>query len=380
MGRDLFTRTSYEAARVAHKVTKTSHVTREAEQKAHSTGKLNPAVDPAVDMIRRSLMRFEPKDDGTFEVTIGCPIPIESTCDTTGSMGDNVDIAMKNFPDLYELAAEFLPGYDPQFALGIFGDVCDRFVFQRPQFEMTPDAIVNYLKNMVPEHAGGDAPEDPHYGLFAAAYLTSTYANRIGLKGYHFLITDATAHSRFSYDTFVRIFGDKFLEKVHENGFENISKESISSLSIHEVVLDLLKRSHAYMIHIGSSWGSSNFWEQIYGAERVVMIPSTEYLPVVEAAIIGLTEGTLDVGDLKEYLKKHIQPVKVVNRLATELEKIDLRAQEALRYKIISNGHQIPKAGDIFRSKTDLWPISDGKTSESGSSDDSEASTKLEWL
>ena len=358
MGREIFSRIDYHRTRTARGIDKDTHVTRVAEQEARRTGKLRPSVDPSVDRIRRSLMRFEPLDDGTFRVTVGCPMTIETITDTTGSMGDNVDIAMKNLPETYGYVAEMLKGYDPHLALGIFGDVVDDFVLQRPQFEMTAQKLVDYLKDMVPEHGGGDSPEDPHYGLFAAAYLTSAYVNHIGLKTYHFLVTDATAHERFSYDTFVRIFGSGFLDSVHENGFENLTKESLSYLTIPEVVRDLKQRAHAFALIVGGSGHTRSFWEKIYGEDNVIMMGSTEYLPQVQAAIVGLTEGTLEFRDVASYLRQHqIVPRSVAEALATELGKINLKAQAVLRHKIEQSGHRIPRAGDIFESKTDLWPV-----------------------
>ena len=150
MGREVFSRSSYSEAKRDFGITRDHGVTARAEQQAMKTGKLLESVDPAAGgAIRRSLMRFDknPGGDGWI-VTVGVPMPIESDVDTTGSMGGNVDTFMKNLPDTYELSAEVLDGYDPQLALGIFGDVSDNFIFQRPQFEMTAKAIVGYLKDM----------------------------------------------------------------------------------------------------------------------------------------------------------------------------------------------------------------------------------------
>lgn len=359
MGRVTFSRIDYHRTRESEGIKSDERVTRAAEQEAHSTGKLRPSVDPSVDRIRRSLMRFEPLDDGTFRVSVGCPMAIEAITDTTGSMGNNVDIAMEHLPDTYDLVAEMLPGYDPQLSLGIFGDVTDKFVLQRPQFEMTAAKLVNYLKDMVPERAGGDSAEDPQYGLLAAAYLTSAYVNRIGLKSYHFLVTDATAHERFSLDTCERIFGTHFWSSIHENGFENIQELSLPYLTIPEVVRDLKQHAHAFVLVLGGSEHSyvNRFWEKSYGSNCVISIQSTEYLPQVMAAIIGLTEGTLGFVAVEPYFRTHNIGAQVASDLAGQLSKIDIKAQAVLRHKIEQSGHAIPRAGDIFAQKTDLWPI-----------------------
>jgi len=68
---------------------------KKAEQHAHETGKLNPLVDPAgYGVIRRSLPRFTEKD-GHFILNVGTPMPIETRIDTTGSMGNNIDICLR---------------------------------------------------------------------------------------------------------------------------------------------------------------------------------------------------------------------------------------------------------------------------------------------
>jgi len=364
MGRETFSRSSYSETRRSLGITHDVKVTAKAERQAQETGKLAPTVDPAHDVIRRSLMRFDKSPSGGWIVTVGVPIPLESEVDTTGSMGNNVDISMKNLPDTYELAAEMLPGCDPQLAMGIFGDVLDRFVFQRPQFEMTAKAIVGYLKDMVPEREGHDLPEDPQYGLFAAAYLTNAYINRIGLKGYHFCVSDATAHNYFDMRNLRRVFGDDVLTHVNANVTEcygqnkHFTEARIESLKIGDVAKDLLTLSHAFFLQVESDEYVSSFWREIYGAERVIVIPTTRHLPQVQAAIVGLTEGTLSINDTAGWLRQHKVGERMAGELTDQLAKIPLGAQEILRAKL---ERPLPKAGDIFKSKTDLWPT-DSKT------------------
>jgi len=364
MGKETFSRSSYSETKRSLGIIHDVGVTAKAEQQAQETGKLMSTVDPAHDVIRRSLMRFDKSPSGGWIVTVGVPIPLESEVDTTGSMGNNVDISMRNLPDTYELAAEMLLGYDPQLAMGIFGDVADRFVFQRPQFEMTAKAIVGYLKDMVPERDGHDLPEDPQYGLFAAAYLTNAYINRIGLKGYHFCVSDATAHDYFDMGNLCRVFGDDALKYVNTNVAEcygpnkHFTETQIESLRIGDVVKDLLTLSHAFFLKVRPNEYISNFWREIYGTERVIVIPTTEYLPQVQAAIVGLTEGTLSINDTVDWLRRHKVDERTANNLADQLANIPLGAQEILRAKL---GRPLPKAGDIFKSKTDLWPT-DGET------------------
>ena len=76
MGRDVFTDYSFKTAATARGIEferrsdgsrrAKSSVTHEAEQKSRNSGKLDPSVDPAVMVIRRSLPRFEETPDGKF--------------------------------------------------------------------------------------------------------------------------------------------------------------------------------------------------------------------------------------------------------------------------------------------------------------------------
>ncbi len=361
MGGPRFSRSDFEESKITFGITSDTGVTEEAERQARVTGKLRSSVDPSQDVVRRSLMRFDPTADGNWIVTVGVPMPVESEVDTTSSMGDNVDIAMRNLPDTYELTAEMLPGYDPQLAMGIFDDEVDRFIFQRSQFEMTAKRIVGALKDMVPGRWGGDVAEDPQYGLFAAAYLTDAYINRIGLKGYHFCISDAPAHDRFSMKNLVRVFGADVLERANENIKQHygenkrITAAMIPGLTIKAVVQDLLKLSHAFFIQVENRSTVRNFWKDIYGRDRVITIETTDYLPQVQAAVIGLTEGTLMLSDTGSWLRQHGVPDHMIQNLVDQLAKIPLGAQANLRAQL---EHPLPKAGDIFAQKTDLWPIS----------------------
>ena len=339
MGYETFSKTKYEEARVEYGVTRARDVTKKAEQRARETGRLSEVVDPAIDPIRRSMIRLNPRQR-QWIVTVGCPIDVEVSCDTTGSMGGEVDTEMRVLPDLYKSIADIMPGYDPQLCLGIFGDVSDKFVLCRPQFEMEAPKIVNYLKEMAPQRDGGDTPEDPQYAMFARAYLTDAYTNRIGLKGYHFIVTDAPCHKKIEREDIKRIFGSE----IFENELQNMQR--IPTLD--EVIGELKKKTHQFILVIRSDY-AYDFWKSLCGEESVIMIDSTSQLPTVISAIIGLTEGTLDIGDLDEYLGKDD-----CSHLVQQLSVIEIGAQAKLRHQL---PHPVPKKGDLFASKGDTWPI-----------------------
>lgn len=353
MGRQTFSLTDYHAASERY-VPKSGSATRSAEQHAKRTGKLNPLVDPAqYGVIRRSLPRFEQKESGLFELTIGTPMPVETRLDTTGSMGGNVDVALKVLPDAYALCGQALEGYDLQMAIGIFGDVVDEFVLCRPQFEMVADKIVEQLTLMVPERAGGDATEDPEYGLFGAAYLTGAYINRIGLKGYDFTVSDAPTREHLSEKQLTRIFGEEVFEKVAKNGHQ-IDRDDLPNT--HEVVMDLQARAHAFFLQVDDrGYGDTrvhNQWSKFYGHERVVVLPSVELLPQVQAVIIGLTEGTLELDTVSDFLTNNNVSKNDAKRITDSVANVPIGAQVALEHY-----DRRPMKGDLFKEKTDLWPI-----------------------
>lgn len=361
MGRETFSVESYRTARRDYGVTHDSDVTRKAEQRARDTGHLSEVVDPGVNPMRFSKIRLNPHQK-KWVATIGCPMDIEVSCDTTGSMGGEVDTEMAVLPDLYGAVAKVLPGYDPQLCLGIFGDVQDRFVMCRPQFEMEAPKIVNYLKEMAPQRDGGDSPEDPQYAMFARAYLTDAYTNRIGLKGYHFVVTDATCHSSLNKEQIQRIFG----KDIFESELKNMSRAP----SVKKVVEDLKGKAHQFILIVGdTSDYTVDFWRDLCGENSVICINSTKQLPEVISAIIGLTEGTLDVTELNAHFKN------CYKFLIRQLSKIDIGAQAKLRHAL---PHPVPKAGDIFAKKDDLWPIQPG---DSDSEDEAEsAPDHIEYL
>lgn len=353
MGRATISREAYTKASKKF-VPDKGPATSRAEQTARKTGKLNPLVDPqGFGVIRRSLPRLEETKDKLFELTVGTPMPIETRVDTTGSMGHNVDVALRLLPNAYEYCKSVLPGYDLQIATGIFGDVCDRFVLCRPQFEMEAEKIVEQLTLMVPERQGGDAPEDPHYGLFGAAYLTRTHIFKIGLKGYDFTVSDAPARDRLDENQLKRIFGDEVFKKTAENDFQ-IKASDLPTTK--EVVKDLLRISHAFFLQVGNDSDTTRFWVKIFGRNRVVILPSTEVLPQVQATIIGLTEGALELGQVEKFLKKSNVNAGDAKKIAHSVANIPIGAQAAL-----PNFSKRPQQGDLFQRKTDPFPISKDK-------------------
>lgn len=371
MGRDTFTEHDFAKATAEKGIVFTERgdgslraecdVSRNAKEEAFSSHKLHPSVDPAVMVVRRSLPRFEQLDDGTYRMTVGMPIDIEDSCDTTGSMGDNVQRRMEGLVNMYEAVSEVLPGCDPQLALGIFGDRHDigghpdRFPLQRPQFEMTASKIVDYVAHLVPEGGGADSPEDPQYAIFAAAYLTDTFTNRCGLKGYHFLITDAAFHDILDPSVIEELFGKNVWNELAENGHPEIKRNSLPTFN--ELFAALHRRAHAFLISVGRSHDSLGNFNNYYDFEHRIRISDTTCLPAVEAAVVGLTEGTLQPLDVKKFLEDHqVSSFNIYDALPG-LMKVPFCAQRKLERESKVLTGPLPKKGDIFARKTDVNPI-----------------------
>lgn len=356
MGRDTGARAAYEA--VVDRAARDHSATYRAEEQVMKTQELNPLVDPGANnwgKSRRSLIRFNPLPDGRFEVAVGLSVPVELRLDTTGSMGHNVDIALKGIPDLRDYLAEVMrPGCEAHVATGVFNDIVDRFsngkmgvVITRSQFEMT-QKMAEQMQYHIPMRQGGDGPEDPHYGLFGAAYLSNFYINRIGLKSYDFTISDATAHAHLEKDQLVRIFGKDVFEAAAENGHQ-INPDKLPSNR--EMVMDLLKRSHVFFLQVDDNPQVRNHWADLMDAERVVVLPRTELIPQVVSAIVGLTEGTLELSSVVAYLVERGVSKSDAQSIERSVRNIPIGAQTALE-----NYNNIPVRGDIFNSKEDLWP------------------------
>lgn len=355
MGRNTFTSVDYGASVRARGVTfegdgrASSTVAKRAQQQAKNDKRLHPSVDPATAPIHRSLIRFEPYGD-QYRVTVGCPMHIESTCDVTGSMGENVQIMFGVLPQTYDLISKVLPGYDLQLSLGIFGDTCDEYIMSRPQFEMTADKIVEYCSHLFSSGSGGDFPESPQYSVYGAAYLTDAYINRIGLKGYHFLITDASMHNTLTESNLRRAFGDSVFDEVRNNGHEKVAN-TLNYRTTVEVFKDMHKIYHAFLLMVDADL--RGHYSDYYDDSHMIRIGSTRYLPQIEAAIIGLTEATLEPSELRTFLLANQIPRSETDVLVNQLLKIPFGAQRALEE---ASGCKIPKKGDIFAHKTDLQP------------------------
>jgi len=353
MGRGALSDVAYTS--VAEKAKKAGSATHEGERRQQQGLGLHELVDPAgFELIRRSISWLEPEDDH-FVLLRGVAMLEETRLDTTASMGNNVDIAMEVLPKTYKLLssgeAAVLARYDLQMITSIFGDIQDAPkgpVLCRSQAEMD-ERIAAQMTLMVPVRDGGDVPEDPQYGIFGGAYLTAAGINRYGLKYYDFTVSDAPGRHEIRPNWLLKIFGPSVFEKVAENGFQ-IDRKNVPSTK--QTVASLLERAHAFFLQVGSSADATSFWRSVFGFDRCVIIPRVKLLPYVKAAIIGLTEGTLDLQTLEDYLRYANMSAEDARAIKRAVAHIPIGAQMAL-----PNFDKIPLRGAKFAKKGDIWPI-----------------------
>lgn len=352
MGDGTHSQPQYEATMATARAA--GSATHRGEERIKLGAGLDRLVDPAGNgLIRRSIARKDELPDGRFKMTVGTPMLVEILLDTTGSMGRNVAIALERLPHLYHLLKEsdqaVLGRYDLQLINSIFGDVEDQYVLNRSHAEMG-HKITEQLTMMYPEGGGaGNGKEDPQYGLFAAAYLTAAETNVYGLGTYHFTVSDEPIYEQLDQQTLIRVFGETVFDKVDENG-HSVSRGELPD--VQQVITDLLSRTHAFFLMVGSRGEVHEQWSRLYGADRVVVLPSVELLPQVQAAIIGLTEGVLDLQSMHDFLTGNGVSAEDASAIARSVAGVPLGAQAML-----PGFADIPSAGAIFDRKTDLWPV-----------------------
>ena len=358
MGNYTGARSAYTA--VVDRAARDQSATHRAEAEVRQTRVLNPLVDPGANnwgKSRRSLIRFNPLPDGRFEVAVGLSVPIKIDLDTTGSMGRNVDIALRRIPDTRDLLQDVMrPGCEAHVATGVFNDVQDKFddrspgiVLTRSQYEMTEKMAEQMTHHIPMRNGGGNGKEDSQFAFFAEAYLSSFYINRIDLKSYHFVITDDAAASYIDKSQLIRIFGADVFDAVNANGHE---MDPNNLPSTHEVMQSLLKRSYAFVLLVNPNIPVMHYWAELMGPERVVTIPTAELVSEIIATIVGLTEGTLELSSVEVFLKERGVSSSDAQSVARSVRNIPIGAQT-----VLENFNNIPVRGDIFETKEALWPI-----------------------
>ncbi|MDP3899931.1 MAG: hypothetical protein Q8Q23_02510 [bacterium] len=332
---------SYESTH--SEVKREGSATYKGEQRAKQGKGLDSLVDPKThDGYRESNNLLVPKGN-KFLLKENIAMPVMTGLDTTGSMGDNVNIAFSVLPDLLKLLvlderAVLRNRYHTQICTSVIQDIADNFPFQISEFE--PDnEVEKQMQLLVPESQGGDNTEDYQISLYAAAFRVKTSIVKYSLKGYYFIVGDEIGREQLTVSDARKIFGDVDMPQ--------------SDIPVRTLGKTVLSKWHAFFLQVGGSGYITDYWAKIFGKERTVLLPHTEDLAQVQAVIIGLTEGIFDLQNAADFLCEVASTKKEKARqIVRAVSNIPLRAQADL-----PNFKKLPRAGSLFASREDVWPI-----------------------
>lgn len=326
--------------------------TRAAELQSQKGLGVDRLVDPkSRNGWRESNSLLLEREDGRFNLVYGVALPIRTDVDTTGSMGGEVDRAFKALSRSQQLLV-LGPGavlkkrpYQPQFAHGIIQDVRDRHPYLMTEFE--PDNQIEVqMRMLVPERDGKDTTEDYQLGLYSLGYLTRTSITKYGLRGYYFIVGDELGRPALYRSDAAAIFGKEAAPQ--------------SDIPVTELGEKVLKGWHAFYLQVGNEGYVTNYWTNVLGRERVIILPRTEYIPEVQAVIVGLTEGILDLQTATEFLIEVARLDETeARRVVRAVNHIPLGAQASL-----TNFDKLPLAGSVFAMREDIWPVENGSEAE----------------
>lgn len=338
---------TYKSRATEAKVRKTA--TYEGEDRARQGKPLDPLVDPSkYDVVRGSNNLLVPDGD-EFVLQFGVAMPVETDLDTTGSMGQNVNIAFGVLPKVQNLLVQgvnaVLRRYHTQIATGIVQDRTDQYPYLRSMFE--PDnEVERQMGLLVPERSGGDSTEDYQLGLFAAAYLTKASITQYGLKGYYFVVGDEQGRDQLDLRVLKQVFGPTVLEKA----FGSRPPQSLPSTA--EVAKRVLENWHVFFLQVNDVLYTPKWWSKLLGEERLIPLPRTEDIAEVQACIIGLTEGVLDKQSAVDFLSKSKVDRAKSAKIVEAVSNIPVGLQTTY-----PNFNKIPSAGSRFKGREDIWSI-----------------------
>lgn len=370
------TESGYEAA--SNRSSSTADNVRRSHQEQAATGKIsNPLVDPSsYDGIRISRTRFEETPSGLFRLVKGLAMCLSTYVDGSSSFGHTlVQQTIFGLKNTFVVCSKSMSKYELWLLSGVFND-CEEcwkttpyFPLYRTQFEYDPDKIVDQLLSCVPNNGGcGNGGEDPQYAVFAEAYLTNKTITDYGLKSYAFFVSDEPMHDVFSVKNLKRIFGDKVFETINENGFKDVNEHQVPTVK--EAVKQMLETTHAFYIGLGDDWtfdrhgrSALECWTELLGKDRVIPLygMSGEIVPYVQGVITGLTEGTINMIDVPKYLGEAGVSKSDISVITKAVINVPVGAQAKLLDRL---PHPLPKEGDLFENKTDLWPIDPSKIAD----------------
>ncbi len=329
-----------------------------AEQRVRQGQEMDPLVDP------KGLEKYGPvrgsnnllvPEGKQFVLKFGVAMPVQTDCDLTGSMGNNVNIFFKVQPKVQNLLVQgknaVLKRYQTQMCTGAVQDLVDLYPYQRAQFE--PDNEVERQMGLLyPQKAGGDEIEDYQIGLFAAAYLTDASIVKYGLRGYYYAVGDIFGRDVLDPNGRLmrKVFGDKLEAVLKVTGLD---EKRLCTLKTPDIGKKLLEGWHGFFLQVNTNRYATEWWSEVLGRDRVILLPKTEHLAQVQAVTIGLTEGVLDLQSAVDYLVENKESKDEAKRIVEACSGIPIGLQTTF-----PNFGKIPMAGAKFASREDIWPVS----------------------
>ncbi len=221
-------------------------------------------------------------------------VPVAVWFDETGSMGQTPRVLQKKLAELFGVVLR--KGYleHPQIMVGGYGDgLVDSAPVQVSQFE-SDNRIDDSLDNLFLEgNGGGNFGESQWLAWYFTATHTATDAwEKRQKKGYAFFIGDEKSLEPTA-DQVKRWIGD--------------GEPLVHPLTDEAIVKELLSKWEAYVFVIdnGSAkrQGSVEYYTNLFGAERVLIVQDETAISETIALTIGMTEGVIDLDDGIEDLR-----------------------------------------------------------------------------
>lgn len=216
--------------------------------------------------------------------------------DVTGSMGENSRIIHSKLPTLMGILTRknYIP--DPQILFGAVGDAtCDSAPLQVGQFESGAEMEGDLSNFFIEGNGGGQNTESYELAAYVGARMTSIDCfEKRGKKGYCFIIGDEKAYPNVRASEVERLIG---------GGLE-------ANVPTKKIFEELQEKYYVFFIiptHASNSRdsGIKKFWEDILGAEHVLMLENSEAAAELIATQIGLVEGATDVDAAGKDLEEH---------------------------------------------------------------------------
>ncbi len=341
--------TAKHVAEVAEMRERRETVHAKGEEVFRRTGRMDPLVS-VMNAYRDSKFAWTRNEDGTFTLAKGFKRPNVVGTDGTGSFGEQVAKAFLAAPKINAMLEIGSQGnWMNDFSFCVFQDRDDPHgPLQFPQFE-SDNRFAEHMRLLVPDMTGGDIPEDYDLGLYFTANRVRSTLFRYGGKGLFVMLLDAPGRGRV----------ESHLVRNH------LGIDMQNDVQTKDVWQKLLTKFHAFVVVLGSV-SSANWWQPVVGQGRMVVAPSSELLAEVQSGLAYATDVELPTeAGLYEFLRAGGSNSGISKSDARSIWSAYVTAGVPFGagWKLNSKLY-LPKAGDIFASMTDMYPIGHPRATE----------------